>query len=265
MKKYLLTISFFLLSGLLAIGQTTATDFTASDCSSAGHTLFSVLDSGKIVVLVWVMPCATCISDSKAAFDAAQSFATSNPGKVLYWLSDDAGNTSCSSISSWAGTNAIGPVSSTIAFLSNAGNTIDQANYGGIGMPHVVVIGPNHHIYLNIKNGSNDLVAITDSIAAALATLGVANVTNTENGLNLFPNPAKDKVTLSYSLYEQSQVSIEVINVIGQKVKTITPVMQNSGEHSIDVNFDSKLANGIYFLRFIAGNSSQTIKFNIAD
>src|SRR4051812_39968068 len=103
MKKALLAVSIFLLNGIMAYSQTTATDFTAADCSAVNHSLFTELNAGKVVVLVWVMPCGACVSDAKAGYDAAQSFAISNPGKVLYWMSDDAGNTACSSLSSWAG------------------------------------------------------------------------------------------------------------------------------------------------------------------
>ena len=264
MKKLILPLLFLLTGGITVNGQTTATDFTATDCSSTSHTLFTELDGGKVVVLVWVMPCATCISDAKAAYDAVQSFATSNPGKVLYWMSDDAGNTSCTSLNSWASTNAIGPTN--LVTFGNSGNTINEANYGGTGMPHVVVMGNNtHHIFYNQKNGSNDGVAITAAINSALATTGVTNISGAGNSIQLFPNPVKDRATLNYTLDQQSVVSIDVYNIIGNKVKTIVPGIQNSGEHTIDLNFDSKPANGIYFIKLNAGNSSQTIKFTVAD
>ncbi len=256
-------MSFVLLGAVAVFSQTTATNFTATDCNSVSHNLFSVLDSGKVVVLVWVMPCTNCISDSKAAYDAAQSFATSYPGRVLYWMSDDLGNSTCTSISGWANTNLIGPANLTV--FGNVGTPIDEGLYGGSAMPHVLVIGPNHHVYLNIKNGSNDLVTVTDSIAAALATLRTNNIPNQGSSLKLFPNPAKDKVTLSYNIEQQGSVSIEVFNIIGNKVKTVTSGTQYPGEHSIDLNFEKKLANGIYFLKVVSGNSSQTIKFNIAN
>lgn len=258
-------MSFLLLNGILAIGQTTATDFTATDCSSGSHTLFTELNSGKIVVLVWVMPCGMCIGDAKAAYDAVQSFATSNPGKVIYWLSDDAGNNTCSSISSWASTNSIGTTGSS--YFGNAGNTIDEANYGGSGMPHVVVIGgSSHHIYYNVKNGSGSGSAITSAISTALAaTTGVGNVTNSVSVLSLFPNPAKDKISVNYGLDNATPVNVEVYDVVGKSVKTMSFGEQAFGQHSFDLNFDNKLSNGVYFLKLNIGNASQTVKFTIAD
>lgn len=264
MKKLILSASILLLSGM-AIGQTTATDFTASDCSSGSHTLFTELNSGKIVVLVWVMPCGACISDAKAAYDAVQSFATSNPGKVIYWLSDDAGNTTCSSLSSWASTNSIGTTSAS--YFGNTGNAIDEANYGGSGMPHVVVIGgSSHHIYYNQKNGSSDGPAITSAISTAItATTGVGNVSNAVSVLSLFPNPAKDRISVNYGLDNATPVNIEVYDVVGKSVKTVALGEQSSGQHSLDMNFENKLASGVYFLKINIGNASQTVKFTIAD
>ena len=136
MKKNLLLI-LILAFGKLEFAQT-AVDFTAPDCSGTSHNLFTELNAGKIIVLVWVMPCGTCISDAKAGYDAAQSFATSNPGRVIYWLVDDIGNSTCSTVSSWANTNGI--VTNNITVFSNSGNKIDEANYGGSAMPHVLVL-----------------------------------------------------------------------------------------------------------------------------
>src|ERR1043165_5686641 len=105
MKHFLFTALLLLFGLSLAVAQTTATNFTATDCNATSHTLFTELDAGKIVVLVWVMPCAACISDAKAAFDAVGSFASSNPGKVVFYLSDDIGDAGCSTLNSWASTN----------------------------------------------------------------------------------------------------------------------------------------------------------------
>ena len=257
-------MSFILLNGVIAMGQTTATDFTANDCYSTSHNLFTELNAGNVIVLVWVEPCVGCISDAKAAYDAAMSFATSNPGIVHYWLSDDIGNTDCSSLSAWANTNRIVPLN--INIFDNAGNAIDQNNYGGVGMPHVVVLGgTSHQIFYNQLSGSNDGVAITNAITQALHPTGIRQVTNTNSGLKLFPNPAKDNISFSYNLEEAATVSVEIYDIAGIRVKTITPGKQISGQHSMDIHFDKKLSDGAYFLKIKTNNASQTIKFTVTD
>ena len=104
MKKTLLTV----LVGLIAqcsFSQTTATNFICNDCASTSHTLFAELDAGKVIVLVWAMPCGSCIGPAQSAYSAAESFSSSHPGRVLFYLADDYANTSCSTLSSWATTN----------------------------------------------------------------------------------------------------------------------------------------------------------------
>jgi Secretion system C-terminal sorting domain len=264
MNRLLLTFLVVLFTGGFAFGQTTATDFTAADCSSVSHSLFTELNAGKVVVLVWVMPCGSCISDAKAGYDAVQGFAISNPGKVLYWMADDAGNTLCPSLASWATTNSIGP--SNMTTFPNTGNAIDESNYGGIGMPHVVVMGgTDHHIYYNQKNGSNDGVAIANAITQALNTTGVAHTGNGRSDMSIYPNPARSRITVEYRLEQYTNVTIEVFNVIGSKVKAVLQSEQAAGSHSVDVNFENNFPKGIYFVKINTGTTSQSVKFTIVD
>ena len=260
MKKLLLALPMLLLTALTVSAQTTATNFTASDCSSNSHTLYTDLDNGKIVVLVWVMPCGNCIGGAKAAWDAAQSFAVSNPGKVVYYLSDDVGNASCSTLSSWASTNSIGPANLTV--FDNSGTAINETNYGGSGMPHVMVIGGlDHKIYFNEKNGAAS--GITTAINSAIAATGVKETTAATSELKVFPNPAKERVSVNYSLGQSSAVSIIITNVVGAKVKTLSYPSQAAGQHEINITLDNSLSNGTYFLQLNAGGMQQTVKFAI--
>ena len=84
MKKILLTLSTAVFT-LSAIAQT-APDFTATDCNGTSHNLYTELSGGNVVILNWVMPCGACIAPSQTAYNAAQSFAITNPGKVKYFL-----------------------------------------------------------------------------------------------------------------------------------------------------------------------------------
>src|SRR5258705_1758845 len=104
MKKQLLTIILVVCS-LFSFGQ--AVNFTCNDCSSTAHNLFTELDAGKVVVLDFIMPCSACIAPSLTAYNIVQSYASSNPGRVLDYLSDDVGTTSCTSLNSWANTNGM--------------------------------------------------------------------------------------------------------------------------------------------------------------
>jgi hypothetical protein len=52
----------------------------------------------------------------------------------------------------------------------------------------------------------------------------------------LFPNPANDKFTLEYELTQSANVQIELYDMIGHKVKTVTPNSfeeKNKYSHSV--------------------------------
>ena len=134
MKKFYLVL-FVLCISTKILSQTTATDFIVNDCDGNSHHLFSELNSGKVVVIAWVMPCPPCATHAISAYSSALNFETSHPNRVKYYLVDDFANTTCSALSSWASSNGLG---STTMFSDAA---ISMTDYGQIGMPKIVVLG----------------------------------------------------------------------------------------------------------------------------
>lgn len=61
--------------------------------------------------------------------------------------------------------------------------------------------------------------------------------------LGIYPNPFKEKVTVKYTGVE----AIQVVNVLGEKVKTVELSLSDS---KTEVHFDG-LPSGIYFFRFL--------------
>lgn len=260
MKKKLL----LLLTGLITqFGFTqTATDFTSSDCAGNSHNLFTELDAGKVIVITWVMPCGSCIAGAATASAEVQNFASSHPGRVKFYLVDDYGNTSCSTLNSWASTNGI----TTDATFSNTGNTINMTNYGTTGMPKTVVLGGgNHTVFLNL-NGTPTSTDMNTAITNALnAPLSISESQTESATFNIFPNPAKKLTTLSYSLAKASEVKIEIFNIEGKKINTVFVGNQDKGKQLINIDIDAlKLSNGIYFLRLTEGDTEKQIKFSVS-
>ena len=70
-----------------------------------------------------------------------------------------------------------------------------------------------------------------------------------------FPNPFKDEITIEINLAENTEVQIEVINQLGQQVKTIVSKQKMpKGQHILHWDgkntYKQSVAQGIYFLRF---------------
>ncbi len=74
-----------------------------------------------------------------------------------------------------------------------------------------------------------------------------------------FPNPFNPHTMISFSLPTKAHVTLDVYNLLGQKVTTLVDEELPAGEHR--VKFDgSDLASGVYFYRLQAGNWVQTKK-----
>ncbi len=82
--------------------------------------------------------------------------------------------------------------------------------------------------------------------------------------LGNFPNPFNPETTLRYSLKEAGQVSLEIYNAKGQKVKTLvndrkTAGIQNETWNGTD-DHNQPVASGIYYFKLNAGKYSSTKK-----
>ena len=66
-----------------------------------------------------------------------------------------------------------------------------------------------------------------------------------------YPNPFNPYINISYSLPKTEQIELSIINLLGQKIKTLTNTTQNAGEYNFtwdgkDIN-GSTMNSGIYF------------------
>jgi hypothetical protein len=260
--KQLIAQSFFLLAFSMATGaQTTATDFTSSNCLGTEYHLFSQLDAGKVVVISWVMPCGACIGPTLAAFTAAESFSESHPGMVQFLMIDDFGDTNCNTLMSWANQNGMPKES---AFSNSA---ISMDNYGAYGMPKVVVLGggSNHKIFYNANNNDPTYEGVRNAILQALTTSVVSEIPMADFGLSVSPNPAHEDVNISFSLPEASSVRLQVYNALGMAVQPGVPFEEErpAGRHSVRLD-TGNLPAGVYFLRLDTETGFQLASFQIS-
>ena len=76
------------------------------------------------------------------------------------------------------------------------------------------------------------------------------------------PNPFNPVTEIAFALPEESDVSIEVYNVRGQRVKTLLDEPRPAGWHTLRVDA-SEMASGVYFYRMQAGEFTETRKMSI--
>lgn len=85
------------------------------------------------------------------------------------------------------------------------------------------------------------------------------------NGM-LYPNPAStmSDVNIDFSVAQTADVKIDLYNMIGQRVKSVTNDRFTAGTHKVNFSV-SDLKPGVYFYTMQAGNYSKTYKFTIAE
>lgn len=224
----------------------TAVNFTATDCASVTHNLFSELNAGKVVVITWVMPCATCIGPTLSAENEIQNFLLTKPGRIYHYIVDDFANTTCATLNGWCSSNGI--VNSTARFSNSL---INMNDYGSSGMPKTVIIaGTNHNVFFNEDNTltvSSFNTAMNNAIAVA-ESVGLNENSMDVTGTFLSPVPANEYLMISSFFKANKSVSADIFNSMGLKIKTLSTDNPVDGENTIKIE-TGDFSDGIYFLR----------------
>ncbi len=78
------------------------------------------------------------------------------------------------------------------------------------------------------------------------------------------PNPFNPVTEIAFDLPEETNASLEVYNMIGQKVRTLTDGTLSAGAHKLVWNGTDdngkELPSGVYFYKLSAGDNSRTMK-----
>ena len=90
------------------------------------------------------------------------------------------------------------------------------------------------------------------------ASLSNNNFENEDFGLNIYPNPASNMITINFVGFD-GNVKITIFNSIGAVVKSVTNKSYDSNNHSLQVDI-SNFARGNYFVHYQTRGISKTKK-----
>ncbi len=79
---------------------------------------------------------------------------------------------------------------------------------------------------------------------------------------NLFPNPATDETNVNIDLKKSGNVTVSIVNLIGQEVNAVNAGTLNAGNNNIKLNLGS-LKAGIYFINVGVDGSTTTKKLTV--
>jgi hypothetical protein len=77
-----------------------------------------------------------------------------------------------------------------------------------------------------------------------------------------FPNPAKQKTVISFSINQASNIELSVYSILGHEIERINKGILNPGDHEITLD-TSDYSSGIYIYRISSDNYSKTQMMNI--
>lgn len=74
--------------------------------------------------------------------------------------------------------------------------------------------------------------------------------------LRVYPNPVDDQINFIIRLERESNISIKIMDLLGNEVVTLSNERLSAGEQTKTFTIPNRLNSGIYFLRFVAGSET---------
>ncbi|MCB9185719.1 MAG: redoxin family protein [Flavobacteriales bacterium] len=238
--------------GLTAQAQTPP-DFTVTDSEGNSLNLYSALSNGKTIMLdFFFTTCPTCIANVDNIEHIYQQFGAGT-GDFDIWGIDD--RSSDAQVNSYKAQQGV--TNPCVSGNDGGGLAVVNSyasNYNFTGFPTYAVICSDQSITWDIWPISTNAPEIKQSLESdcGLQAAGIEDVVKI--GFNaIYPNPSSDYATVSYRLLERAKVSLEVYNMLGSLVKTVTPGQIFAGQKQTQLNVKD-LENGNYFVKLIVND-----------
>ena len=119
---------------------------------------------------------------------------------------------------------------------------------------------PNMMIQFVSHSSGNDYIAI-DNIKLTAINEAVPKINSLSGEVNIYPNPATSLATVSFTLLQNSNVTIQVYDELGNLVNTIHNNM-DAGPQQLNIPLDN-LATGIYNVKVSTDNNSVYKKLSV--
>ena len=257
MKKSFYLIIALMFTAVISKAQTTAMDFTKTDCSGQTHQLFTELDSGQVAVMEFVMTCNSCIAAGHAIEAMVMDLQAEFPGRVKWYQFAYTNSYTCSMMTGWKNTNGFNS-----AIFDQGASLV--AYYGGFGMPTIAVAAGSGHdvLFTDVGFSISDTTAIGIAARNYFATTAVNELPSNIANVNVYPNPASDLFSVELSLKTNSNVTINLLDISGRIVREISNEKAALGNYKVNTNL-SDISNGVYTVQIISDGKSINKRINI--
>ncbi len=142
------------------------------------------------------------------------------------------------------------------AATGNQWNISSSPINGEVNQTYQVVANGSYTVTVTDNNGCS---ATSDPMV--VSNIGIAVYNSPLASLAVYPNPYSDAVNIVYSLVKESQVRIEIYNMLGEKVVSIANEKQSKGSHGFTFNpGEPGLSDGIYFLKMVTDEKVYSVR-----
>lgn len=247
---------------------TIAPDFTFTDINGNTQNLYSYLNQGKYVALdisaTWCGPCwdyhNTRVMDS---LYEKHDIPGDTTWKVFF-IEEDASTTSADLHGTSGSTKGDWVTGSNYTIIDPpAGSALSNfvTSYNLSFFPTLMIVCPNKKILQAALNGiPRPLLKGWKDAADKCSVAGISSV-NTASTISVYPNPAIDKVTISFTSTIASTVYIKILSINGQVIETKNFELYGNKDFQYDV---SHLSSGMYFIAITTGNATTIQKFTVS-
>ena len=158
-------------------------------------------------------------------------------------------------------------VQPTVTFTANPSmcyKTIVYDSYGdgynaGYGVGGYTIKSGAANVYVKSAAFASEDIALWKTATVT----GITEVNSSISNISVYPSPAKNAATLSLELVQNENISISVVNTVGQVVYTETLNNLSAGNHVVNFNAEN-WASGIYNINISTNNGTTNRKLVIA-
>jgi hypothetical protein len=229
---------------------------------------------------------ATTFGDNRAAYDAVNrlgyAYYTGAAGKycgikllttsapcVHYAIDNIAGGATGADLTDgYSGAEKFMTLSTSRAAAGASGTGADVCDVVSTG-PYTIAAGDSIKVAFALIAG-DDLTDLTSSAVNAqtmydglgLTTEVPAVVSDKENAMTTFPNPASGTSNVVVSLSADSRITLKVFNMLGEEIALIASGDVSSGSHRYAYN-TADLAGGMYYYELTVGSKKYVQKLMV--
>jgi hypothetical protein len=248
MKKYIYSIVILTLLTFKVQSQS-ANNFVQNNCKGENFNLFSELDNGNTVILLFEKQSNACVVASN---NVEKFYKSLDSNKVKCFYIDVLKGSKCSDVEKWKLKNKL----SLPAFADGQ----DYISNLTTTTPHIIIAaGVDHKIYYS---GIWNAALIKSAVDSASKNAKSINPPLEFSNVNIVSSPNGTDKLLNFTINQSAKVLVELIDDSGKSIKTFLEERIDIGTRTLVINtFGIKAGN--YIVSIVSGNVSAKAPLNI--